>query len=194
LREPISSGFHVDKIPSPVRCFQQSHGVVRDASELAIFSGLHRTAMSFSVRDGITPELSRKAARLRDKKPVLEAMGLQLVAVTQRSFYTPSLRAKPWPVAKQPNKPRPHQLLRLESNLMKSIRIVGITTDSVAVGSDRVYAAHQQFGSAKSSGRGSGVPARPFFPFASPDSPMTPTAREKIRNVALAKIRSLLGE
>jgi phage gpG-like protein len=146
--------------------------------------------MSLQIRDNITPDLARAARNLRNKKPVLEAMGLQLVSLTKRAFTDESLRAKSWPPRK---KPAPHQLLRKSGSLWQSIRIAAIGSDSVTVGSDRIYAAIQQFGSAKKSGRGSGIPARPFFPFATPESKMAAFAQEKIRKVALAKIRSLLG-
>src|SRR4051794_28845950 len=134
--------------------------------------------MSFSVHDGITPELARKARRIADKKPILEAMGLQLVSITKRSFSDASLRPKAWPPRKSGGT---HSLLRKSGSLWQSIRITQTTGESVTVGSDRVYAAIQQFGSRKQKGRGSGIPARPFFPFASPDAPMSENAQEKIR-------------
>lgn len=168
--------------------------------------------MSFSVTDHISPELARKARAITDRKPILEAMGLQLVSITQRAFSDAALRAKPWPPRKgthfemrtdkqgrtrkvvvDSSGVKEHNLLRKSSGLWKSIRITQVNGDSVTVGSDRVYAAIQQFGSAKRKGRGSGIPARPFLPFASSDGPMTQTAQAKIRKVALAKIRSMIG-
>jgi len=56
--------------------------------------------MSFQIRDHITPDLAAKARKLSDKKPVLEAMGLQLVSITQRAFDDESLRVKNWPPLK----------------------------------------------------------------------------------------------
>lgn len=144
--------------------------------------------MSFSVRDGITPGLAAAAAKIRDRKPILEAMGLQLVSLTKRAFADESLRAAAWAARK---KPAAHSLLRKSGALWQSIRITELTNDHVTAGTDRVYGAHQQFGSAKSSGRGSGIPPRPFFPFVG-QGPMTALAQEKIRKVALAKIASLL--
>ncbi len=168
-------------------------------------------SFTFTVRDGITPELARMARAISDKKPILEAMGTELVSITSRAFSDPSLRAKPWPPRKGTefgvfttaggqkrqtvtrNGVREHNLLRKSGALWHSIRITQTTGDSVTVGSDRVYAAIQQFGSAKKSGRGSGIPARPFFPFASSESPMTAAAQEKIRKVALDKIKVIIG-
>jgi len=130
------------------------------------------------------------ARRIADKRPILEAMGLELQSLTQQAFSNASLRPLPWPARK---KPAPHQLLRKTGTLMRSIRVVEVTNDKVTVASDRVYAAHQQFGSSKSSGRGSGVPARPFFPFASPTGPMTAFAKQRLARAALDKIKKLLG-
>ena len=129
------------------------------------------------------------ARRIADKRPILEAMGLELQSLTQQAFSNASLRPLPWPARK---KPAPHQLLRKTGTLMRSNRVVEVTHDKVTVGSDRVYAAHQQFGSRKSSGRGSGVPARPFFPFASATGPMMPMAKQRLERIALAKMKSLL--
>lgn len=55
-----------------------------------------------------------------------------------------------------------HSLLQGNNDLLNSInhQVVG---QSVEVGSHLVYAAHHQFGSEKTSGRGSGVPARPYL-------------------------------
>lgn len=54
------------------------------------------------------------------------------------------------------------KLLQSEGFLRGSInhQVVG---GAVEVGSNLVYAGHHQFGSKKKSGRGSGVPARPFL-------------------------------
>ncbi len=144
--------------------------------------------MSLQIRDGISPELARKAAALRDRKPILEAMGLQLVSITKRAFSDPGLRPAPWAARK---KPASHSLLRLSGAMWQSIRISDLNNCQVTVGSDRIYAALQQLGSGKGSGRGSGVPARPFFPFTK-SGVMTATAEDKIRKVALAKLANLL--
>ncbi|MGE4489277.1 MAG: phage virion morphogenesis protein [Kiritimatiellales bacterium] len=45
-----------------------------------------------------------------------------------------------------------------------------VQSGGVEVGSNLVYAAHHQFGSDKPSGRGSGVPARPYLGISSEDA------------------------
>ncbi len=55
-----------------------------------------------------------------------------------------------------------HSLLQGDNTLLNSInhQVAGQT---VEVGSHLIYAGHHQFGSDKTSGRGSGVPARPYL-------------------------------
>jgi phage virion morphogenesis protein len=57
-----------------------------------------------------------------------------------------------------------HSLLRASSALLQSIQFEAFT-DRVETGSNLVYAAVHQGGSEKSSGRGSGIPARPYLGF-----------------------------
>jgi len=146
--------------------------------------------MSIQIRDSITPGIARAARGIKDRKPILEAMGAQLVSITKRSFSDATLRAAVW-VARKKNNGRnakgqfSHSLLRKSGALWQSIRITGVTESTVTAGSDRVYAAIQQFG-------GRGIPPRPFFPFTSSASPMTPEAQKKIKAVAMAKIEKIL--
>jgi phage gpG-like protein len=161
--------------------------------------------VSLTIKDGITPELARIAREIKDRKPILEAMALQLVGVTKRAFYTPALRAAPWAPRKSegPTKykvreglkgagktrtAKTHALLRLSGALWHSIRVDELTNDHATVATDRVYGAAQQFGYEPRK-----LPARPFFPFATPTSEMTPTAQEKIQKAARDKIRQILG-
>ena len=55
-----------------------------------------------------------------------------------------------------------HSLLQGNNDLLNSINHQ-VQGRSVEVGSHLVYAAHHQFGSEKTSGRGSGIPARPYL-------------------------------
>jgi phage gpG-like protein len=165
----------------------------------------------FNIRDGISPALAALTRHMKDKRPVLEAMGEELKSLTERAFTDESLRPKPWParagtkfgrkysksgkeirtVVNSRSGVEEHQLLRKSAALWHSIRISRLTNELVMVASDRKYAAIQQLGSKKKSGRGSGIPARPFFPFVGVGR-MTDLARERIRNVAFAKLRSLM--
>ena len=146
--------------------------------------------MSLQIRDTITPALAKAISAVKNPAPILEAMGQQLVSITKRAFSDSSLRAMPWPARK---KPAPHQLLRKSGALVQSIRITEVSQDHVTAGADRVYAAIQQLGSAKKTGRGSGIPPRPFFPFYK-SGKMTPLAARKIEAIAMDKLAKLMGK
>lgn len=141
--------------------------------------------MSFQIRDGISPELARLAHRVADRKPILEAMGLQLVGITKRAFSDPSLRVAAWAPRKSGGT---HQLLKKSGALWQSIRITALSNDSVTVGSDRIYAAVHQFGGTPKQN----IPARPFFPFKTSNSPMADFAQKKVEAIARAKIQAML--
>jgi phage gpG-like protein len=146
------------------------------------------SAIQFRLkRNEISPDIRHKLARVENRRPVLEAMGLQLVSLTRRAFTDSSLRPSTWPPRK---KPVSWQILRKSGTLWKSIRVTDTTNNSVTVGSDRPYAAVHQLGSSKSTGRGGGIPARPFFPVL--DGKLTAIAHKKIDEIALAKIATML--
>ncbi len=128
------------------------------------------------------------AEKVKDRKPLLEAMGLEMVSITKRAFTDESLRAAAWPPRKSGGD---HSLLRKSGALWQSIRISGITNNEVTVSSDRIYAAIQQLGSRKEKGRGSGIPPRPFFPFDKSGN-MTPKARALIESVLKVAIERKL--
>lgn len=165
--------------------------------------------MSFTVtKDTFSPTLRAMAARCRDLRPVLEAMGQALVAVTKRAFSDDALRPEPWEDVKTGKSP-----LRRTGTLWQSIRITELTGEHVKVGTDRPYAAFHQFGTkgpytirpknGKSlswpgaahpvrSVQHPGLPPRPFFPF-TPAGEMTPAAQKRIESAARAKLGSLLN-
>jgi phage gpG-like protein len=164
----------------------------------------------FNIRDGISPALAALTRRMRDKKPVLEAMGQQLVSITQRAFSDESMRVSPWAPRKGTTMQErtmknglrrkvpvngkglaEHQLLRKSGALFHSIRITSLTNESVTAGSDRVYAAIQQLGSRP--GKTPRIPPRPFFPFHGIGR-MADFAKTRIINAAHAKLRSLIGK
>lgn len=158
--------------------------------------------MSFQYRDGISPSLAKLAQGIQNKKPILEAMGLQLESLTKRAFNEPGLRPIPWK-AKRDGSPA---TLRKNQLLVRSIRIAALTNDHVTVATDRIYAAiHQRGGIIRPKGAKplsfvSGgkrffakkvtMPARPFFPFIG--DRMLDSAQKKIEAVGMAKIRALL--
>lgn len=107
------------------------------------------------ITDTLTPDMRRRIAQCGDKRPLLEAMGQAVKALSVQAFTDPAKRPAYWAPRKDA---KTHSLLQLSTMLRKSIRVVGFTSDSVLVGSDRPYAATHQLG------RGH-IPARPFMPF-----------------------------
>ena len=117
--------------------------------------------MSFELtRDDVSPSLARLGDERLLARGVLAA-GTALMAITQRAFDEPGLRATPWPPRKSGGS---HPLLLKSGTLRQGWHVRPQGSLAVLIGNPAKYAAHQQFGSAKSSGRGSGVPARPTFP------------------------------
>ena len=157
--------------------------------------------MSLTIRDTIDPTLRRAAQSLKDKRPLLEAMGLQLESLTKRSFNEPALRPIPWPAKSDGSPAR----LRKNQLLVRSPRVSSVTQSTVTVSSDRPYAAIHQRGGIIRAKPGKSlafeiggrtifakkvtIPARPFFPFLG--DKMTDIARQKIHAVGQAKLASL---
>lgn len=165
--------------------------------------------MSFIVtKNTFSPTLRAMARKCSNLKPVLEAMGTALVAVTKRAFSDTSLRPTEWPAVKTGKSP-----LRRTGTMWQSIRITELTGNQVKVGTDRPYAAWQQFGTKgpytikpknkkalffpgaahpMRSVQHPGLPPRPFFPF-TPAGEMTEIAKKRIESAARAKLISLLN-
>jgi len=112
-------------------------------------------------RDEVTPDLKRRIRALRNRRPVLLAMGMALVSLGKRAFSNPTLRPTAWAARKRP---KPHPLLVKSSQLRRGIHVGRVTNETVAVGSPMIYAGVHQFGSRKKTGRGGGIPPRPFMP------------------------------
>jgi phage gpG-like protein len=146
--------------------------------------------------DTMTPHLRAALSRVKNKRPVMEAMGLALVGITKRAFTDASLRAAGWP----PKKDGKAATLRLTGTMWRSVRITQLTDRRVVVGSDRKYAAVHQLGGRKmkpaakgkrkGGGRG-GIPARPFFPF-TPDGRATQRAKDAVTRAGKAAVERLL--
>lgn len=161
-------------------------------------------SISISVRtDTLRPGLARAARKLADPKPLLEAMGLALVATSQAAFADPSLRPTMWRARRDGSA----ATLRRTGTLWRSIRIASVTSRSVTVGSDRKYAAIHQVGGVirpksaralvfRAAGRTFAVkkvtiPARPFMPFGDSGA-MTARGKAEVRAAAEKKLASLL--
>ena len=137
------------------------------------------------ITDGISPALAKKIRAAKDPRPILQAMGLQLLSLTQDSFNTPAVRAAPWP-AKKDGTPA---TLRRSQSLFKAWRLGPVTKTGVTVTNSRPYAAIHQLGGQtkphvivpkrkkalswpgaknpvkKVNHPGSKIPARPMLPF-----------------------------
>ena len=138
--------------------------------------------MKISLRktsDLVTPDLRRKLAAVRDKKPYLSAMGLTVVQLARRSFTNPAIRPSAWAPRKDK---KPHKLLLEQGTLRASLRLLSVTDSAANVGSDRKYAAYHQLGTKH-------IPARPFFPFDSTGK-ATPRAAEAVRRALEARLRA----
>jgi len=163
------------------------------------------------TRNTISPSLHRRARALKDRKPLLRAMGEFAVQHTKRAFNEPALRPSPWPNLASGRPAR----LRLNQLLARSPRVVVVDNGKAVVGSDRRYAAIHQLGGqtgprvirpkkgkalhwpgarhpvAKVNHPGSKIPARPYFPFL-PNGRPAPAFRRKLQGVVRIKINSLL--
>jgi phage gpG-like protein len=153
--------------------------------------------MSLSIRDTLSSGLRKLAGQVADKKPILEAVGLQLASITRRSFNEPALRAAPWAplkaatLAAKIRAGKSSAILKRNLVLSRSWRVSSLTNSSVTVSTDRPYAPAQQFGSLKR-----GIPARPMLPFiGGPENAvLAPWARDKLTKIGQAKLASLLKQ
>jgi phage gpG-like protein len=150
--------------------------------------------MSLSIQDSLSPALSRIARKVRDRKPILNAMGSEMAKLANGSFNNPAWRAEAW----APNKPstiaaklkagKSSALMKRNLILWRSYKPGSVTNDSVTVSTDRSYAPYLQFGTKR------GIPARPMLPFiGGPDSSqLAPWAREKIEKIARRQLALLI--
>jgi phage gpG-like protein len=135
-------------------------------------------------RDDISPRLASLADDELRKK-ILLGVGTVIESHAVRAFDEPDLRPKPWPARKKAAK---HPLLIKSGDLRQSIHTQVQGADSVKIGSPKIYAAVHQLGSDKTSGRGSGIPSRPFFPVV--ENQLTGDVRDEIQDV----VDALIGE
>jgi phage gpG-like protein len=130
------------------------------------------------IRDGISPDLARRAGAVSDKRPLLEAMGQAVKSLAVQAFTDPAKRAQAW-APRQDD--APHALLQKKTILRKSIRVISVTGDSVTIGSDRPYAAIHQLG-------GDAIPARPYLPFYK-SGQITALGRQRTERALVAALR-----
>lgn len=166
--------------------------------------------VNVQVRDWATPRLRRMAERIKNARPLMLSIGVQLTSMAQRSFTESTLRAATWHEKKDGT---PATLYK-RGVLKQSLRVTSADARSVTVGSDRPYAAIHQFGGRTrphvirpkhrkalrwGSGAaahfatevhhpGSRIPARPFFPFDAQGS-LTTDASDAVRSLIVAHVR-----
>jgi len=156
------------------------------------------------TRNTLTPALRAAAARLRSTRPVVEAMCLAVLSISQRAFSQSALRAAPWPNLSDGSAAR----LRRSGQLWKGLHVAGVGERSGLVGVNAIYGAVHQFGATIRPKSGKSlvfrlggktvfarkvtIPARPFLPF-SVDGKLIPAAQRGVRAAIETKIRSLSG-
>lgn len=140
------------------------------------------------VVDTITPKLRALQKLGRDTTPVMRAMGTTFKSITEGNFNSAGaqFRAAAWS-AKKDGTP---------SNLKKSGLLwhsfhLDVTKDRATLANPTPYAAVHQFGSDKSKGRGSGIPARPFYPVL--NGKLTAAAQEKIAAAGMRAVEKIAG-
>ena len=141
---------------------------------------------SFSIRDGLSPALRKKLARISDKRPILAAAGAALAGVATRAFRDPALRPAEWaPLAASTLRRKKAGGPLIDTGaLYRSVIAAEPGRDSVEVGSDREYSLFHQFGTRR-------MPARPFFP-ADAGGNLTAPGRQAVLEAAGAAVRAAL--
>jgi phage gpG-like protein len=170
--------------------------------------------MSLEVNnDTLSPALRAMARQFADRRPILRVMGQALVGITKRAFNDPTLRPSAWAPPADSTvaaKGRKNAQLKLSGAMWQSIRIADLSSEKVTVGTDRPYAAWQQFGTKPYIIRPKskkalawpgaahpvgvvhhpGLPPRPFFPFAE-SGQIVPLALRLIESAAADKIKAM---
>jgi phage gpG-like protein len=138
------------------------------------------------TRNDISPKLSKMVKVARNPVRVLRAMGTTFMSITMGNFNDvgAEYRPKPWSNKKDgtPSK------LQKYGTLAKSFHLE-VTDQRATVSNPTPYAATHQFG--RTEGRGSPIPARPFFPVL--DNKLTPRAEEKIAAAGQRMMESETG-
>lgn len=135
--------------------------------------------MSFiQISNTLSPDLRRRAAAVKDARPLLAAMGQAVKSLGIQAFTDAAKRPTQW-MPRLDDKP--HALLQKSTMLRKSIRVTSLTNTKVMIGSDRPYAAIHQLG-------GQHIPARPYLPFYS-SGEMTALGRQRTERALTAALR-----
>lgn len=162
--------------------------------------------LTFTIHDALTPALKKLATAVQ-RKDILEAAGLSLMSLTRRAFQEPALRPSPW--APRLAGQGTHSLLKKSGTLWRSIRVSHLSSTSVSVSSDRIYAAIHQFGGTIKPVNGAflkfpiggafatvkqvTIPPRPFFPVTA-EGQFTPRAEKSIAKVIELKLEEFAAQ
>lgn len=114
------------------------------------------------IRDGITPDLRRKAKAMKNPNRALDAMGRAVISLGERAFTDSVLRPTAWAPRKDDE---PHPLLQKSTTLRKSLHHKKIQGKMVIIGSPTKYAAIHQLGGKTGRRGATKIPARPYLPF-----------------------------
>jgi len=97
--------------------------------------------------DAIRERLREISARTSNLSPIMKAIGDRIVEQTKRRFEAggPAPDGTPWKEPKSPN-PKRIRTLTVSGHLRDSIRYQMIGRNTVAIGTNRVYAAIHQLG------------------------------------------------
>lgn len=138
------------------------------------------------VQNQITPSLRKALKSAAKPQPALRAAGEVLVQMAKRSFDEPALRPAPWRPLKastqraKARKGKSSALLKSSGTLWRSLRVIGVDSTTVTIGSDRPYAAYHQLGTRH-------IPARPFFPVTSQGN-LTAPAKKRVERAIEIKL------
>lgn len=110
------------------------------------------------------------ATRMSNLSPILKAIGDRAAEQTKRRIESggPAPDGAPWAPPKRPD-PRRRNTLRVTGQLRDSIRYQMIGDDTVAIGTNKIYAAIHQLGGQAGRGHAATIPARPYLGFSTAD-------------------------
>ncbi len=145
--------------------------------------------LSVQIRDTITPGMAKLAAKISDRRPILEAMLVEIDRITVLAFTNEMLRVASWDSLKRDQqkpgrkKAGDESVLFLHGHLNQSIGSNHVVTnDEGRTGTDAPYAAAHQFGYAPHN-----LPPRPFFPWVNQEQ-MADFAKVRVQRVAQDKM------
>lgn len=144
--------------------------------------------VSFTVKvDTLRPQLAKLQAAGKDTTPVMRSMGNVFKSITEGNFNSVGAqhRPAPWPAKKDGTA----ATLKKSGLLWHSFHLT-VGKNLATLSNPTPYAAHHQFGSSKATGRGSGLPARPFYPVV--NNQLTPYAQAQITAAGERAIRRVL--